>query len=118
MNYTKGEWKADKFRQVIRRDYEAMEEKVICFVGLRGHIEDDEDEANAHLIVAAVNACQSVNSDNPMAVAMSIKDMYEALRKAWSLLATRCHIPVIKVVADMCGEALSKVEGKDNAIKS
>jgi len=36
-------------------------------------------EADANIIVTAVNACQSVNQDNPMAVAESIKDMYEAL---------------------------------------
>ena len=39
-----------------------------------------ETKANPHLIEAAVNACVSVNPDNPMAVAWSIKEMYEALR--------------------------------------
>ncbi len=35
--------------------------------------------ANTKLIVSAVNACKSVNQDNPQAVAESIKEMYEAL---------------------------------------
>jgi len=39
----------------------------------------EEAEANAHLIAAAVNACQKVNSDNPMAVAEAIVAMYEVL---------------------------------------
>ncbi len=36
--------------------------------------------ANANLIVSCVNACKSVNPDNPQAVAESIKEMYEALK--------------------------------------
>ncbi len=43
--------------------------------------------ANAHLIAAAVNACQEVNPDNPMAVAESIKDMYEALKELLGVVA-------------------------------
>ena len=37
-------------------------------------------EANAELIVSAVNACKSI-SDDPLAVAQEIKEMYEALKK-------------------------------------
>ena len=48
-----------------------------CFCTWR---EYEESEANANLIVEAVNACASVNPDNPMAVAQSITDLYEALK--------------------------------------
>ena len=40
----------------------------------------EEAEANAKLIAAAVNACIKVNPDNPMAVAESITELYEALK--------------------------------------
>ncbi len=33
-------------------------------------------KAEAQLLVATINACQSVNPNNPQAVAESIKDMY------------------------------------------
>ncbi len=46
-----------------------------------------EGEANAHLIVAAVNACASVNPDNPQTVAESINNMYEALKGVNTLYA-------------------------------
>jgi len=41
---------------------------------------DFNSEANANLIISAVNACIEINPDNPMAVALSIKDMYEKLK--------------------------------------
>ena len=47
MNCTKGDWKANEHRQVMCGD------KVICFIGLRGHMGDDEDEPNGNLIAAA-----------------------------------------------------------------
>ena len=40
------------------------------------------NEGDAHLIAAAVNACQKVNLDNPIAAAAAISDMYEALLPA------------------------------------
>ncbi len=35
--------------------------------------------ANAHLIVAAVNACRQINPDNPMAAAEGITNLYKAV---------------------------------------
>ena len=71
MNYSKGKWE-------VYKDF------VIDDKGNSIHIPNtkrkfSENLANAHLIAAAVNACISVNPDNPQAVAESIKDMYEAL---------------------------------------
>ena len=42
----------------------------------------EQNLANANLIAAAVNACIKLNLDNPMAVAESISDLYEALKEA------------------------------------
>ncbi len=55
-----------------------------------------EAEANAHLIVAAVNACQEVNPDNPMAVAENIQDVTAKLINCYGILEAllNCeHIP-------------------------
>jgi len=40
----------------------------------------NEAYANADIIVLAVNACKEINPDNPISVAESIVDMYEALK--------------------------------------
>ena len=87
MEFTKGEWR-----------YCQANPKEGCPCGLIWGLDQDavvaiaieKDEtgarphkemvANAHLIAAAVNACQKVNPDNPQAVAESISAMYEALK--------------------------------------
>ena len=62
-------------------------------------------EANAHLIAAAVNACIKLNPDNPMAVAESISDLYEALEEADVMLEeivnqmVTTHLRPVKVQA-------------------
>ena len=80
MNYTKGEWKSDQFRQVV------SESKVICFIGLRGHIEDDEDASNANLIAAAPDMYEALKAINaakdPFNDVTIIRNMVNALRKA------------------------------------
>jgi len=85
MAYTKGKWKVGSFSDkpfarsllsVYREDGE------VIIMALTPHFMPfEEAEANAHLIAAAVNACASVNPDNPQAVAESIEEMYEALKK-------------------------------------
>lgn len=75
MNYTKGEWKTDDVTITIDKKLIAVvydPEKPESYTGVC--------KANARLIAAAVNACQAVNPENPMAVAESIKEMYEALK--------------------------------------
>ena len=103
MEYTKGEWKADDYRQVI------CEEKVICFIGLRGHMEDDEDKPNAQLIASA--------PDHNVA----LKDMlvaYESLRKAKPLLFNMLNeedARLYNLFEKACiksEQALAKVKGK------
>lgn len=79
---TKGEWKANVPRSQGEIWVESPSESHViakcwqpswCFT-------KEEAEANAHLIAASVNACASVNPDNPMATAKSIGAMYGALK--------------------------------------
>ena len=46
----------------------------------------EDKEANAQLIVAAVNACTKVNPDNPQAAAEALPDIYEALGECLLLI--------------------------------
>lgn len=82
LNYTRGEWFWNNPFEDDEREHKFWNlrcridngDKHILYT--HGSIRTEED---AHLIAAAVNACISVNPDNPMAVAESIKEMYEAL---------------------------------------
>ena len=71
MKHTKGAWEA--IGSCIR-DEEHIE---ICTCSTY----QESANANARLIATAITACQAVNPDNPMAVADSIKEMYEFLLK-------------------------------------
>ncbi len=64
-------------------------------------------EANAKLIVSAVNACIELNPQNPLAVAEGIKDMYRACERLISRHGTSS-------AAVMAVKALAKIN-KDNA---
>jgi len=109
MNYTKGEWEILEGDE----DFIIIDESgnTLCLVPFY-----KEGEANAHLIAAAVNACQSVNQDNPMAVAESIKDMYEALKALIFQFAVAVDDvrSKDKEVYEQANEALAKAEGGGN----
>ena len=79
-------------------------ERTIAQLGCWKDRENTESDAN--LIVTAVNACISVNPQNPQAVAESIKDVYEALQAI--LNATICDI----CYEDECGGESSCTKGK------
>ena len=103
LQYTKGKWYPTMVageRRIVAEQEDS--EEVICY-GVRHY--------NIYLIVAAVNACIAINPDNPQAVAESIKDMYEALRRIWVLTATKCHEKQSKVINDLSSKALAKAEG-------
>ena len=76
----------------------------------------EEAEANAALIVAAVNACFAINPSNPLAVAEGMAELAEACRKAQAFLSelsgnvvAHVHIgPAIGIL----GAALAKLEAK------
>jgi len=69
---------------------------------------------NAHLIVAAVNACKEVNPGNPQAAAESIGRMYEALEalKTQFMLAVDDVRSKDREVYEMAEKALAKAEDK------
>lgn len=76
MKYTKGEWtKQGAFIFSSEKPPRLIAEVI------RSNMKLSEQQANARLIVTAVNACQKINPDNPLAVAESISDLYEALQK-------------------------------------
>ena len=110
MSIFKGEWKA---RQESK--YESTQEIMcgnFCIANVwPGTVDRREDEciANANIIVTAVNECQRVNPDNPQAVAESINDMYEALKKAQKVIECECY----PLLIERMNKALAKAEGRE-----
>ena len=111
MDYTKGQWIAEAYPNgsIWVRLTEAYAIADVCTAK-----EDD-----AHLIATAVNGCQAVNPDNPMAVAESIKEMYEALQaiRKWLLndgeIADDGLTNIMFIKANnLASKALAKAEGR------
>lgn len=111
MEYTKGEWKL----------LEGKSGSFILECGLkiigqtsRASTPDDarEIKANAQLIAAAVNGCASVNPNNPLAVANSIKELYEALQALVDYLTIRGFDEDMDDKYLEAEKALAEVEGK------
>ena len=75
--------------------------------------------ANAHLIAAAVNACIKLNPNNPMAVAESIGELYEACKDAVDYFHDEIvtefmktgRVPYFQSLKDLV-LAIAKAEGK------
>ncbi len=117
MNYTRGKWEAEqqqnissgKYEWVIKVKEDDVKSRVIATTPYSQKYNDHE--ANANLIVTAVNGCASVNPKNPQAVAESIKDMYEAL-KLFSLHLGNHSAHSCAKCADVLIQALSKAEGR------
>ena len=93
LNYTKGEWKI-KGTNVIRAN--SMGRVGMGLYTIARAYDPDNSPlqtpialANARLIAAAVNACQKINPDNPLAVAEALPDMYKALRAFRPVFLTR-----------------------------
>ena len=117
MNYTygqNGKWEVTKWAShkdihiSVKDEYDNY-----MFVANCGNPETDtlphnrDAEANANLIVSAVNACIKLNPENPQAVAESIGDMYEALKHVNEML--EIVLPKINWVC-MFGEKLHLLE--------
>lgn len=106
MDYTKGKWYSQDFD-----DQDSI--RCTCNDGLDAHIafvlNRGGKHSNAQLIVSAVNACISVNPENPLAVAESVKDLYEALKLTFQDLAENGEItePIERVIK----QAIAKAEG-------
>lgn len=115
--YTKGEWIA----------YETGGGLTICArkdngQGIAATINDTtvsylKKKGNARLIAAAVNACASVNPDNPLAVAESIKDMHEALKGlciAYNIDEKSIIVGIDPSYWEKTLQAIAKAEGVDD----
>lgn len=98
MKYTKGKWDVyqDNMAQitsVVSEDGVGFFHKTIATMNRQ----ENNYESTAKLITTAVNACISVNPENPLAVAESIKDMYEALKDMHKAL-TVSDIPLVSIM--------------------
>lgn len=80
MTVTKGEWSVsfNGERDGYARYSVVTDTQLVASLAVREN--EQEVEANANLIVTAVNACKRINPDNPQAVAGAIPEVVEALR--------------------------------------
>lgn len=109
---TKGEW-------LTYADYSGAVEKIVVkYIEHKERLLETivsfphaskEKEANARLIVKAVNACVKLNHNNPIAAAKSISDLYEALRGLLDGLGNPMQIPPCELV-ERASQALAKVD--------
>jgi len=107
VEYTKAGWYSNRFSDGYLV-YQVESGKHLALVyDTSNENGEDTGKGNADLIVAAVNACAEVNAENPLAVAESIKEMYEALK--YVINADDSVSPEIAAVAN---KALAKAEGK------
>lgn len=103
MECTKGEW---KIHQYVQEGIWEITAGSVCIASV-------SDEANANLMVEAVNACQSVNPNNPIATAKAIKDLYEACKDALNIFTQYdAYNATISGISLKLNEALAKAEGK------
>lgn len=76
MEYTKGIWKRNKFIiECNGREIAHLPAPLLAF-------RKPELDGNAQLICAAVNSCQKVNAENPLAVAEAIPELVQKLHDA------------------------------------
>ena len=110
---TKGEWQVDNAYGVDTKDGGLIVEsrqdgytKVIAMINAQ-----KEAEANANIIVTAVNACKKVNPD-PQAVAEAIPDAFLALIWIKEAIDNQ-QIPRIPVsIKSKVWQVLAKAEGR------
>ena len=80
--HTKGKWEVKvvpKYLHELAISVPIHTPKGQMLLGCNGMPEKGEMLTNANLVVSAVNACTSINPNNPQAVAGSIEEMHEVL---------------------------------------
>ncbi len=81
-NYTRGRWTSshpqDSHTALVSQSL--TNPKVIAGVVWGAEVTEDEQRANADLIVTAVNQCIELNPSNPLAVAQNIGEMVKAIK--------------------------------------
>ena len=115
MGITKGEWVRDdpNFHLIAVLDDEGAYKYIAnCdpYSWSYSDMSDEEMEANANLIVSAVNACVKVNKDNPVAVAEGIVDLYEVCKEMRNFLYGYSENK--KELYQKASKVLAKVKGK------
>jgi hypothetical protein len=97
-------WKA---RKMVGRlsDYEILAKKdresfIIC---------DGLNKEDAKLIVAAVNACISINPPNPMAVAEKLEDMYELVKYVVEHKETLSYAQIQRITVEMATQLFAAI---------
>jgi hypothetical protein len=86
------------------------------------NLPDSEMDANAALVVAAVNACFKVNPENPLAVAEGVAELVNVARNLWlktAMIPVDWDNPEAKELSaeavkamDAIAAALAKIEAK------
>ena len=109
MSYTKGKWEVTKHRPLDNWCIDVNPEDMIHRFSVA---QCYGNKADALLIAAAVNACASVNPNNPLAVAESIKDMYAALKDIVADLTDIGDCRVTNHSFNLAAQALAKAEGR------
>ena len=113
MEYTKGEWKVYESPfapAVIIKEKPNRPDRIIAICRLeRGSEGMAEATANANFIASAVNACQAINPDNPIAVTEASKDMYAAISLVLNETPGK---PLGNDIKDVLRKAKAKAEGK------
>ena len=109
--FTKGEWqykKAGHLAQFAVYSGDWREPENIIATGI-------DTEANASLIVSAVNACVSVNLDNPLAVAEGLGELKSACKDIVANPPNAIRLMRIAKALNAMGitNALSAIKGKE-----
>ena len=112
MNYTKGKWTPTAFSVTV--NCKPILELVIG--DSNDNIPATELQNNTEILCSAVNGCISINPENPLAVAESIKDLYEALKAilpSHTGYMESMNWRVYNEVILQIRQVLAKVEGRE-----
>ena len=110
MEYTKGEWHIIKDTDNRLHIMSKGKDSTMSINVAKMPVSPDA-KANAHLIAAVMNACIKLNPDNPMAVAESISELYEALKEITELAPRdKLRLPYAIQVVEIAEQALAKVK--------
>ena len=117
---TPGPWLDDRSRgsrygaaPIIVADqcWRGNQTREIAKVLFHGGSEDPEVNANAVLIVAAVNACFQINPENPMAVAEALPEMVCLVKRVMNE-CTDFELIIPRPIGDKIRAVLAKKEAK------
>ena len=110
MNYTKGQWQAYQLKNNHVCIGAVTDQPVVVEVAsLNTLLGYNTVVNNACLIITAVNGCQAVNPDNPLAAAEAVQEMYEAMK---ALVEEEFADGPSDEALDRAVQVLAKAEGR------